>query len=364
MKPNLLWWFSLIFLYRLQQCINPHSSVFAGSSGSVFLCRIIVFSPLRKAMTSNVKHDVQNPQDANQLHTNADKKAALSGLVLIRSGSWGEGNKDREHLSQETSHGTDSVLKGDDGGGITTSCCALEPPFIKDNEVSNVVRMRERTSTLWIIGIQIPSQVSEAEGELGERVASVWIHYELVHADAPCNHLRQMERRTERGPSNRAGLSGKMYGCPHPPGTHSQHLFRSFSLQQSLSLWISFFLSVSIPLSPSPHFSRLLPRRSCFPEPHLAGGRWCANVPFHPIKWRALKGPASVCAHSRVTNPPNHQPQHTATCALRYLKRLHSSVGIIPQHTQPRCYFWITTDVWIIPPLKRTINAIISYRWQ
>lgn len=58
-----------------------------------------------------------------------------------------------------------------------------------------------------------------------------------------------------------------------------------------------------------------------------------------------LKGPASVCAHSRVTNPPNHQPQRTATCALRYLKRLHSSVRLFPQHAQPRCYFWITTDV-------------------
>ncbi len=133
----------------------------------------------------------------------------------------------------------------------------------------------------------MPSQVSEAEGELGERVALVCIHYELVHADAPCNHLRQMERRTERSPSNPAGLSGKMYGCPHPPETHSQHLFRSFSLQQSLSLWISIFLSVSFPLSPSPHFSRLLPRHNCFPEPHLAGARWCANVLLHPIKWRA-----------------------------------------------------------------------------
>ncbi len=143
-------------------------------------------------------------------------------------------------------------------------------------------REGEETSTLQIIRIQMPSQVSEAEGELGERVALVWIHYELVHADAPCNHLRQMEWRTERGPSNPAGLSGKMYGCPHPPRTHSQHLFRSFSLQQSPSLWISIF-----PLSPSPHFSRLLPRRNFFPEPHLAGARWCANIPFHPIKWRA-----------------------------------------------------------------------------
>lgn len=118
--------------------------MFAGSSGRVSLHRKIVFSPLRKAVTSNVKHDAQKPQDANQLRTNADKKAAFSGLVLIRSGSQGEESKDIEHLSQETSHRTDSALKEDDEGGITTSCCALEPPFIKDNEVSNVVRTRER----------------------------------------------------------------------------------------------------------------------------------------------------------------------------------------------------------------------------
>lgn len=211
----------------------------------------------------------------------------------------------------------------------------------------------------------MPSQVSEAEGELGERVALVWIHYELVHADAPCNHLRQMERRTERGPSNPAGLSGKMYGCPHPPGTHSQHLFRSFSLQQSLSLWISIFVSVSVPSLPEPSLFKASPQAQLFSRAPLGRRQVVCqrSIPSHQMT-RVLKGPASVCAHSRVTNPPNHQPQRTATCALRYLKRLHSSVGLFPQHTQPRCYFWITTDEWIIPPLKRTVNAIIGYRWQ
>lgn len=72
---------------------------------------------------------------------------------------------------------TDSAVKVDDEGGITTSCCASETPCIKDEEVSNVVRTRERekerTPTLRIIGIQMPSQVSEAEGELRERVALV-----------------------------------------------------------------------------------------------------------------------------------------------------------------------------------------------
>ncbi len=171
-------------------------------------------------------------------------------------------------------------------------------------------RERERTSNLRIIGIQMPSQVSEAEGELGERVALVWIHYELVHADAPCNHLRQMERRTERGPSNPAGLSGKMYGCPHPPGTHSQHLFRSFSLQQSLSLWISIFLSVSFPLSPSPHFSRLLPRCNCFPSP-----TWPApgGVPmFHSIPSNDARAEGTCISLCSLKSYQPTQPPTTA----------------------------------------------------
>lgn len=148
------------------------------------------FFSLREAVTSNVWHDVQKPQESNQPHTNADKTAAFSGLGLIRSGSRGEVGKDREHLSQETSRGTDSALKGDDEGGITTSCCALDPPCSKDDEVSNVARTRERerarTSTLWIIVIQTTSQVSEAEGELGERVVRRYEY--IMNLCTPMHH--------------------------------------------------------------------------------------------------------------------------------------------------------------------------------
>ncbi len=214
-------------------------------------------------------------------------------------------------------------------------------------------REGEETSTLQIIRIQMPSQVSEAEGELGERVALVWIHYELVHADAPCNHLRQMEWRTERGPSNPAGLSGKMYGCPTllelTPNTYSAHSpcnkARPFGSPSSLSpralIFQGFFPGEIFFLSPT------------WPAP---GG-----VPtFHSIPSNDARA-EGTCTQPP---PPNHQPQRTATCALRYLKRLHSSVRLFPQHVQPRCYFWITTDVWIIPPLKRAVNAIIGYQWQ
>lgn len=62
-------------------------------------------------MASNVKHDMPKPQEANQLHANANKMAAFSSLSLVKLGSQGEGDKDREHLSWKKSRGIDSGVK-------------------------------------------------------------------------------------------------------------------------------------------------------------------------------------------------------------------------------------------------------------
>lgn len=161
-----------------------------------------------------------------------------------------------------------------------------------------------------------------------------------MHADAPCNHLRQMERRTERGPSNPAGLSKKMYGFARPPRTHSQHLFRSFSLQQSLSLWISIFL---VPFLPEPSLFEASPQAQLFSRAPLGRRQVVCqrSIPSHQMTC-AEGTRISLC--SLKSYQPT-QPPTAATCALRYLKRLHFSARLFPQHTQPRCYFWIKTDV-------------------
>lgn len=171
------------------------------------------------------------------------------------------------------------------------SCCALR---------MKKLLKREREQTSQIIEIHMLSQVSEAEGELGESVVAAWIHYEPVHADAPCNHLCQMERCGSLAHQTPPACQGRCMDTPTLlkliPNTYSAR--NKARPSGPLSYTPSQF-SLS-----EPSVSEASPQARLFLEPHLVSARWCANVPFHPIKWRSLKGPASVCAHSSVNNPP------------------------------------------------------------
>lgn len=213
-------------------------------------------------------------------------------------------------------------MKRDDESGITTRCCASELLRIKDEEVIKE-RKREREQSSRIIEIHMPSQVSEAEGELGESVVAAWIHYEPAHADAPCNHLCQMERCGSLAHQTPPACQGRCMDTPTLlkliPNTYSAR--NKARPSGPLSYTPSQF-SLS-----EPSVSEASPQAQLFLEPHLVGARWCANGPFHPIKWRSLKGPASVCAHSRVNNPPTRRP---STVRRRTQQPVHSSFFTAP----------------------------------